>query len=180
LNYAPLHYAARNGGSEMVRLLLDYEAGLDCSGRRTLFDVAYAAKRDDTLWVLIEYGITERREALEELPTIDADSLPDWAFDKVQVNICHRPRRSVGGRSDLQRAVPGSTLEALLGLPNRAVAEEEEEDLGLAGLFWLPPDPEDVLPPAASAPEPRRSKRVLSVAGYYAALAGVSSRKARK
>jgi hypothetical protein len=75
------------------------------------------------------------------------------------------------------------TLEALLGLPNRAVAEEEEEeeeDLGLAGLFWLPPDPEDVLPPAASAPEPRRSKRVLSVAGYYAALAGVSSRKARK
>jgi hypothetical protein len=90
-----------------VRLLLDYEAGLDCSGRRTLFDVAYAAKRDDTLWVLIKYGITERREALEELPTINADSLPDWAFDKVQVNICHRPRRSVGGRSDLQRAVPG-------------------------------------------------------------------------
>jgi hypothetical protein len=75
----------------MVRLLLDYEAGLDCWGCRTPFDVAYVAKRDDTLWVLIEYGIAERREALEELPTVDADSLPDWAFDKVQLNICHVP-----------------------------------------------------------------------------------------
>ena len=47
--------------------------------------------------------------------------------------------------------VPGSpdslpTLEALLGLPDRAVAEEEEEeedddDLGRAGFFWLPPRP---------------------------------------
>jgi hypothetical protein len=74
------------------------------------------------------------------------------------------------------------TLEALLGLPNRVVApdEEEEEDLGLAGLFWLTPDPEDVLPPSVSAPKPRRSKRVLSIAGYYAALAGVGPRKARK
>ena len=40
--------------------------------------------------------------------------------------------------------------------------------------FGYPPDPEDVLPPSASAPEPRRSKRVLSLAGYYAALAGMS------
>jgi hypothetical protein len=77
------------------------------------------------------------------------------------------------------------TLEALLGLPNRVVApdeeeEEEEEDLGLAGLFWLPPDLEDVLPPSASAFKPRRSKRALSIAGYYAALAGVGPRKARK
>lgn len=45
-----------------------------------------------------------------------------------------------------------STVEALLGLPNRAVApEEEEEDLDLAGLFWLLPDPEDVLSPSASS-----------------------------
>jgi hypothetical protein len=71
-------------------------------------------------------------------------------------------------------------------LPDRALAEEEEEeeeeeeDLGLVGLFWLTPDPEDVLPPSASAPKPRQPKRVLSVAGYYAALAGVSPRKARK
>jgi hypothetical protein len=62
--------------------------------------------------------------------------------------------------------VPGSpdslpTLEALLGLPNRAVnpSEEEEEDLGLAGLFWLPPDLDDVVPPSASAPEPRRRRK---------------------
>ena len=80
--------------------------------------------------------------------------------------------------------VPGSpdslpTFEALLGLPDRAVAEEEE-DFGLVGLFWLPPDPEDLLPPSASAPELRRSKHVLPVAGYYAALAGLSPRKARK
>jgi hypothetical protein len=84
-------------------------------------------------------------------------------------------------------AVPGSpeslpTLEEMLGLPNREVTPVEEEDLGLAGLFWLPPDPEDHLhpaPPSASVPEPRRPKRVLSVAGYYAALAGQSSRKPR-
>jgi hypothetical protein len=41
--------------------------------------------------------------------------------------------------------VPGSpdslpTLETLLGLPNRVVAEEEEEeDLGRAGFFGHPP-----------------------------------------
>jgi hypothetical protein len=89
---------------------------------------------------------------------------------------------------------PGSpesllTLEELLGLPNQEVVsveeeeEEEEEDVGLEGLFWLPPDPEghsDTVPPSASAPEPRRSKRMLSVAGYYAALSGESPRKARK
>ena len=79
--------------------------------------------------------------------------------------------------------MPGSpdTPEVLLSLPDRVVAEEEEEeDLGLVGLFWLPPDPEDVLPPSASAPEPHRLNRVLSVAGYYAALAGVSPQKACK
>ena len=50
-------------------------------------------------------------------------------------------------------------------------------------LAQLPPDPKDrshAVPPSASAPKPRRSKHVLSVAGYYAALAGKSSRKARK
>jgi hypothetical protein len=84
--------------------------------------------------------------------------------------------------------VPGSpeslsTLEEMLGPPNREVTPVEMEDLGLAGLFWLHPDPEDHLhpaPPSASGPEPRRSKRVLSVAGYYAALAGQSPRKLRK
>jgi hypothetical protein len=40
-------------------------------------------------------------------------------------------------------AVPGSpesfpTLEEMLGLPNREVTAVEEEDFGLAGLFWLP------------------------------------------
>jgi hypothetical protein len=97
------------------------------------------------------------------------------------------PTLVIPPRPESPPTMPGSpdslpTLEALLGLPNRVVApdEEEEEDLGLAGLFWLPPDPEDVLPPSASAPEPRRSKRVLSIAGYYAALAGVGPRKARK
>jgi hypothetical protein len=50
----------------------------------------------------------------------------------------------------------------MLGLPNREVMSVEKEDLGLAGLFWLPPDP---ALPSASAPEPRKSKRVLSVAG---------------
>jgi hypothetical protein len=39
-------------------------------------------------------------------------------------------------------AVPGSpeslpTLEEMLRLPNREVTVVEEEDLGLAGLFWL-------------------------------------------
>ena len=82
--------------------------------------------------------------------------------------------------------MPGSpdslpTLEALLGLPDRAVADEEDEDLGLAGLFWLPPDPEDVLPPSASAPEPRRSKRGPSMAGRdHAALAEKRPRKSRE
>jgi hypothetical protein len=54
-------------------------------------------------------------------------------------------------------------LEEMLRLPNREVTpvEEEEEGLGLTGLFWLLPDP-------------HRSKRVLAVAGYYAALAGQS------
>jgi hypothetical protein len=71
----------------------------------------------------------------------------------------------------------------MLGLPNREVTPGEEEGPGLAGLFWLPPNPEDHLHPAlpsASAPEPRRSKRVLSVAGYYAGLAGQSPRKPRE
>jgi hypothetical protein len=79
------------------------------------------------------------------------------------------------------------TLEELLGLLNQEVVsvedEDEEEDLGLEGLFWVPPDPEDhsdTVPPSASASELRRSKRVLSVAGYYAALAEKSPRKARK
>jgi hypothetical protein len=89
---------------------------------------------------------------------------------------------------DSLSAVPGSSdslspsLEAMLGLPKRKDTPPEE-DLGLEGLFWLPPDLEDqshAVPPSASAPEPCRSKRVLSVAGYYAALAGKSSRKARK
>jgi hypothetical protein len=71
----------------------------------------------------------------------------------------------------------------MLELPNREVTPVEEEDLCLAGLFWLPPDPEDHLhpvPPSASAPEPSRSKRVLSIAGYYAVLVGQSPRKPRK
>jgi hypothetical protein len=84
--------------------------------------------------------------------------------------------------------VPGSpdslpTLEALLNLPNSAMTLQEEEDLGLEGLFWLPPNLEEdsqrTLPPV-NAPEPRRPKRVLSIAGYYATLAGMSPRKARK
>ena len=49
---------------------------------------------------------------------------------------------------DSPPAVPESldslpTLGALLGLPNRAGTPLEEENLGLVGLFWLPPDPED-------------------------------------
>jgi hypothetical protein len=94
-------------------------------------------------------------------------------------------------RPDGSPTTPGSpdslpTFEALLDLPNRAAGPDdekevvEEEDLGLAGLFRLPPDLEDVVPPSASAPEPRRSKRVMSVAGHYATLAGMSPRKARK
>jgi hypothetical protein len=58
-----------------------------------------------------------------------------------------------------------------------------EEDLGLEGPFWLPPDlghQSHAVPPSASIPEPRRSKRMLSIAGYYAALAGKSPQKARK
>jgi hypothetical protein len=85
---------------------------------------------------------------------------------------------AVLGSSD---SLPPS-LEVMLGLPEREDTPPEE-DLGLEALFWLPPDPEDqshAVPPSVSAPEPRRSKRVLSVAGYYAALAGKSSRKARK
>ena len=40
--------------------------------------------------------------------------------------------------------MPGSpenlpTLEEMLGLPNREVTPVEKEDLGLSGLFWLPP-----------------------------------------
>jgi hypothetical protein len=63
----------------------------------------------------------------------------------------------------------------MLGLPNREVTPVEEEDLGLAGLFWLPPDPEDHLHPAltsASAPESRRSikfrvkSRSSPISGY--------------
>jgi hypothetical protein len=74
-------------------------------------------------------------------------------------------------------------LEEVLRLLNREVTPVEKEDLGLAGLFRLPPGPEDHLHPAplsASAPEPRRSKSVLSIAGYYAALAGQSPRKPHK
>ena len=73
---------------------------------------------------------------------------------------------------------------AVLGLPNKAVTPEEEEDdddenLGLTGLFWLP-----ILmtlsPPSVSAPEPRRSKRMLSIARYYATLTDIDPRKAHK
>jgi len=58
-------------------------------------------------------------------------------------------------------SVPGSPeslpiFEELLELPNQeAVSVEEEEDLGLEGLFCLPPDPEDrsdTVPASASAP----------------------------
>jgi len=35
------------------------------------------------------------------------------------------------------------SLEEMLGLPNREVTPVEEEDLGLAGLFRLLPDPGD-------------------------------------
>jgi hypothetical protein len=78
------------------------------------------------------------------------------------------------------------TFEALLDLLNRAAGPDdeeemmEEEDFGLAGLFRLPPDLEDVVPPSANALEPRRSKRIISVAGHYTTLAGISPRKARK
>jgi hypothetical protein len=89
---------------------------------------------------------------------------------------------------DSPSTVPGSSdslppsLEAILGLPKREDTPPEE-DLSLEGLFWLPPDPEDqshAVSPSISAPEPRRSKHVLSIVGYYAALAGKSSQKARK
>jgi hypothetical protein len=88
---------------------------------------------------------------------------------------------------DSLSTVPGSSdslppsLEAMLGLLEREDTPPEE-DLSLKGLLWLPPDPEDqshAIPPSASTPEPRRSKRVLSIARYYAALAGKSSQKAR-
>jgi len=44
---------------------------------------------------------------------------------------------------------------------NRAVTpeEEEEEDLGLGGLFLATPDLDDVVPPSASAPDPRRRRK---------------------
>jgi hypothetical protein len=113
---------------------------------------------------------------------------------KVTNEIARESRRGAESQSGIiispesPPAVPGSpeslpTLEEMLELPNREVTPVEEEDLCLAGLFWLPPDPEDHLHPAspsASAPEPRRSKRVLSIAGYYAILAGQSPRKPRK
>jgi hypothetical protein len=97
------------------------------------------------------------------------------------------PLRPDGSPTTLGSPDSLPTFEALLDLPNRAAGPddeeevvEEEEDLGLAGLFRLPPHLEDVFPPSASAPEPRRSKRVMSIAGHYATLAGMSPRKARK
>jgi hypothetical protein len=64
------------------------------------------------------------------------------ATKKVDNEIARESRRraeSQGGTT----IIVGTTL---LGLPNRAVApeeeeeeEEEKEDLGLAGLLWLPP-----------------------------------------
>jgi hypothetical protein len=54
----------------------------------------------------------------------------------------------------------------MLGLPEREDTSPEE-DLSRKGLLWLHPDPEDqshAIPPFASTPEPRRSKRVLSIA----------------
>ena len=133
---------------------------------------------------------------------VRAANTPGKATERVDSEVARESRRqaeSQGGttivvgttvptpalmmpvRPDNPSAVPGSsnslpTLEELLGLPNRIITPVGEEDLGLAGLFWLTPDPEDdsgVVPPPASAPEPRRSKRVLSVTGYYATLAGM-------
>ena len=55
-------------------------------------------------------------------------------------------------RPENSPSVPGSpeslpTLEELLGLLNQEVVsveeEDEEEDLGLEGLFWLSPDPKN-------------------------------------
>jgi hypothetical protein len=53
------------------------------------------------------------------------------------------------------------TLEEILGLPNREVTPVEEEDLGLAGLFWLPPDPEDHLHPALTSASATESRRLI-------------------
>jgi hypothetical protein len=76
------------------------------------------------------------------------------------------------------------TLGALPGLPNWAGTPlEEEEDLSLTDLFWPTPDLKDeldVVPPSVSAPEPRRSKYVLSIARYYATLTDIDPRKAHK
>jgi hypothetical protein len=75
------------------------------------------------------------------------------------------------------------TLGALPGLPNRAGTPLEEEDLSLTDLFWLTPDLKDeldVVPSSVSAPEPRRSKHVLSIARYYATLTDIDPRKAHK
>jgi hypothetical protein len=57
------------------------------------------------------------------------------------------------------------SLSVILGLPEREDIPPEE-DLGLEALFWLSPDPEDqsyAVPPSLSAPEPRQSKRMLSI-----------------
>lgn len=64
------------------------------------------------------------------------------------------------------------TLEALLDLSSGAAILEEEISV-LRPLFWLSPDFENVVPPSVNAPEPRRSKRVMSITGYYATLAGM-------
>ena len=61
------------------------------------------------------------------------------------------------------------TLEALLDLSSGAAILEEEISV-LRALFWLSPDFENVVPPSVNAPEPRRSKRVMSITGYYATI----------
>jgi hypothetical protein len=98
------------------------------------------------------------------------------------------------------------TLRLMFGLPDRESSPEKVDDddnNGLERLFWIPPArkahqvvlgprfPPQSLPPQASepvssssapapTPEPRRSKRTLSIPGQYAILAGRSPWKPRR
>jgi hypothetical protein len=64
-------------------------------------------------------------------------------------------------------------------LPERKIIPPEE-DRSLEGVFCLPLEPEDhsyAVPPFASVPQHRQPNRILSIAGHYAALAGVSTER---
>jgi hypothetical protein len=97
----------------------------------------------------LQYKLAARSTDHLRFLAVRAANTIERRLRRVANEITRESRRgaeSQGGITSPESSpvVPGSpeklpTLEEMLGLPNREVTPVEKEDLGLAGLFWLPP-----------------------------------------